>query len=108
MRKTLAIAALIAAAPLVHAQNDRSVEQLVNTCAACHGQKGDEALQPSYPLLAGQHASYLERSLEQYRSGERRNAVMNGQAANLSDREISALSRYFSQQEGPLYTPTYR
>lgn len=89
----------------VHAE-ERSLDTLIQVCAACHGERGDEALQSDYPLLAGQHASYLAHTLREYRSGVRQNAVMQGQAANLSDREIRALSRYYAAQEGPLYTPT--
>ncbi|MHA7834978.1 MAG: c-type cytochrome, partial [Algiphilus sp.] len=85
----------------------RPLEQLVGTCAACHGQRGDEALQPSYPILAGQHKSYLVQALKQYRSGDRKNAIMNGQAANLSDGDIKALAAYYARQESPLYTPAY-
>jgi len=89
------------------ASAERDLQTLVQTCAACHGENGDQALQPSYPLLAGQHASYLESALKQYRSGARNNAVMNGQAANLTDGEIRALARYFSGKQSALHTPAY-
>lgn len=106
MRKTLAMLALCAASTAA-AEERRPLEQLVGTCAACHGERGDEAIQPSYPLLAGQHKSYLEAALKQYRSGERNNAIMNGQAANLSDGDIKALAAYYARQEPALYTPAY-
>ncbi|MCK5770533.1 c-type cytochrome [Algiphilus sp.] len=105
MRKTLALLLLCAAAGA--SAEDRSLQELVATCAACHGESGNKTIQPSYPLLAGQHADYLAAALEQYRSGARKNAVMNGQAANLSDREIKALARYYSRQESVVYTPAY-
>ncbi|MBY8964658.1 cytochrome c [Algiphilus sp.] len=107
MRKTLALLTLCAATTAVAEEERRPLEQLVGTCAACHGQRGDEALQPSYPILAGQHQSYLEQALRQYRSGERNNAIMNGQAANLSDADIRALAAYYARQESALYTPAY-
>lgn len=106
MRKTLALIALCGAAIPASAE-DRPLDQLVATCAACHGERGDQAIQPDYPLLAGQHADYLEHTLKQYRDGTRRNAVMNGQAAGLSDREIRALSRHYARQEPVVYTPRY-
>lgn len=106
MRKTLALLTLCAATTAV-AEDRRPLEQLVGTCAACHGERGDQAIQPSYPLLAGQHKSYLAEALKQYRSGERNNAIMNGQAANLSDGDIKALAAYYSRQESALYTPAY-
>ncbi len=105
MRYLLALIAL-AGASTATAEN-RPLDQLVSTCAACHGERGDKAIQPSYPLLAGQYADYLEAALKQYRDGSRKNAIMNGQAANLSDSEIEALARYYSRQESVVYTPSY-
>ena len=105
MRKTLALLLLCAAAGA--SAEDRSLQELVATCAACHGESGNKTIQPSYPLLAGQYADYLEASLKQYRDGSRKNAVMNGQAANLTDGEIAALARYYARQDGVVYTPSY-
>jgi len=64
-------------------------------CAACHGADG-KALQPTYPNLAGQHASYIAKQLRNYRDGERVNALMSGQATNLSDQDILDLAAYFA------------
>ena len=74
-------------------------------CAACHGEHGDKPIAPNYPILAGQYANYLEHSIKSYRNGQRKNAVMSAQAANLSDADIRVLSRYFSLQPSPLHTP---
>lgn len=64
-------------------------------CGACHGADG-KALQPSYPNLAGQHASYISKQLTDYRDGARVNALMSGQAANLSDEDIQDLAAFYS------------
>lgn len=69
------------------------------TCAACHGSDG-HGTNPAYPVLAGQHASYLEHALRAYRDGGRANAVMAGMAAGLSDEEIENLAAYYAQMEG--------
>ena len=74
-------------------------------CAACHGADG-KAVQPMYPNLAGQYANYLEHALREYKSGLRKNPIMGGQAASLSDADIHELAQYFSQQPSPLYTPS--
>ena len=73
-------------------------------CAACHGADG-KGIAPNFPVLAGQHASYLEHSLRQYRSGARKNAVMGPQAAGLSDADIADLAAYYASLKG-LETPT--
>lgn len=67
-------------------------------CAACHGADG-KALQPAYPNLAGQHPSYLAKQLTNYRDGERVNALMSGQAANLSDQDILDLAAWYGAME---------
>jgi cytochrome c553 len=69
-------------------------------CQSCHGRTGAESLMPSYPILAGQHADYLEHALKSYRDGSRRNAVMAGFAANLTDQDIADLAAWYSRQEG--------
>ncbi len=75
------------------------------TCAACHGADGNSAIEMN-PKLAGQHASYLEKQLKEFRlasktggSEGRNNAVMNGMAATLSDQDIADISAFFASQK---------
>ena len=47
-------------------------------------------------------AQYIAKQLELYKSGQRKNAVMQGMAANLSDSDMKALgSYYFTQRATP-------
>jgi cytochrome c553 len=71
------------------------------TCIACHGNDGIGIL-PEYPNLAGQHADYIENSLKAYRGGQRKNAVMGGMAAALTDADIRELASYYSNQRPAL------
>jgi len=71
------------------------------TCVACHGNDGVGIL-PEYPNLAGQHDDYLENALKSYRSGQRKNAVMGGMAAALTNADIRELARYYSSQRPAL------
>tara|TARA_R110001592_G_scaffold66617_2_gene204576 strand:- start:18596 stop:18907 length:312 start_codon:yes stop_codon:yes gene_type:complete len=67
-------------------------------CAACHGAAGIAAV-PSYPNLAGQNKAYLVSSLKAYKNKERSGgmaAIMQGQAAALSDQDIENLAEYYS------------
>lgn len=75
----------------------------VGVCAACHGENGVSA-SPMFPNLAGQHRSYIEVALKGYKSGARKNPVMAGQAASLSDADIKALAVWYSSQQSVLYT----
>ena len=68
-------------------------------CQACHGQKGI-SVSPEFPNLAGQNADYIVASLHHYKNGKRKNPIMVGQAANLTERDIDDLAAYFSEQKG--------
>lgn len=67
-------------------------------CASCHGE-GGALPQATMPILAGQFEDYLIKTLEDYRAGRRNNAIMQGQAANLSDEDIADLAAYYASQE---------
>mgnify|MGYP001555542125 CR=1 FL=1 len=71
---------------------------LAGVCSACHGVDGN-SLNPEWPKLAGQHASYLATHLQHYRSGARVNVLMSGQAANLGDQDILDLAAYYAGLE---------
>ena len=73
----------------------------VQTCVACHGNDGIGIL-PEYPNLAGQHADYLRHSLQGYKSGQRKNAIMAGMAAALTEEDIAELAKYYSSQRPSL------
>lgn len=72
-------------------------------CQSCHGQDG-VGLLPIYPTLSGQHADYLAHSLEAYRSGARKNAMMQPFAAQLKPEDVKELAVYFSKQKPALKT----
>lgn len=69
------------------------------TCSACHGQNGIGAA-PEWPTLAGQHREYLVHSLNAYRNGTRKHAVMVQMAAGLSDADVETLATYYAGLEG--------
>ncbi|HEX6639389.1 MAG TPA: c-type cytochrome [Steroidobacteraceae bacterium] len=64
-------------------------------CLACHGTNG-VGITPDYPTIAGQHADYIVRALTDYKKGGRKNAVMAGMAANLTQEDIEALAEFYS------------
>ena len=72
-------------------------------CQACHGKDGNTPLDATYPRLAGQHASYLEKALKDYRSGARANVIMAGFATPMTDEDIKNLSAYFASLPGDLH-----
>ena len=68
------------------------------SCAACHGANGQAAV-PVYPSLAGQNEAYLVSSLQSYKNKQRSggmSAIMEMQAANLSEQDIEDLAAYYA------------
>lgn len=97
-RLLVALVAVLSFSSFVQAQGNIEAGKLKSaTCAACHGADGNS---PSnlYPKLAGQHAPYLEKQLQQFKSGERANAIMSGMAGVLSAQDMQDLAAYYSSQ----------
>ena len=90
-------AAPVAAAPDL-AKGEASFS---GTCVACHGPEGNSAT-PTYPKLAQQHAQYLAKQLNEFKSGKRDNAIMKGMASALSDQDILNITAWLgTRKENP-------
>ncbi len=76
------------------AGNTVAAVAVVGRCVACHGADGIGKA-PQYPNLRGQKASYIEKSLKAFRSGERKDPSMSAMAKPLTDAEIANLAAYF-------------
>jgi len=74
-------------------------QKAAEVCAACHGPDGNSP-NPAFPKLAGQYETYLEKTLIEYKNGERKDPVMSGMAAALSKEDIENLAVYFASQKG--------
>ncbi len=66
-------------------------------CVACHGPNGVSA-NPLWPNLAGQGAAYTASQLAAFKSGARKDAVMAGMAAGLSEQDMADLGAHFAKQ----------
>lgn len=93
----LALAPLSVAVLAFEGGDPQAGKQKAAACAGCHGIDGNS---PSgqFPNLAGQHASYLYEQLHYFKSGTRKNPIMQPQAAGLSDQDMKDLAAYFSSQ----------
>lgn len=67
------------------------------TCVGCHGADGNSMV-PNFPKLAGQHASYTEKQLKDFRDGFRKDATMATFAKGLTDAEIKELAAFYAAQ----------
>ena len=75
--------------------------QLVQTCAACHGQDGN-SINTEWPNLAGQNQKYLYEQLLYFKSGERNNVLMMSVTPylnSISDEEILDIAAYYASQK---------
>ena len=99
-RKTLAALALSIPALAFAASGDPDVgRKKAEPCKACHGESGISA-SPDFPNIAGQHADYITAVLNHYKNGKRKNPIMQGQVANLSQKDILDLAAYYAKQKG--------
>lgn len=115
------VAAYLASKPLVapatSPASQQQIPQPALVCTSCHGRDGI-GVAPMYPSLAGQHASYLARAIEEYQAGSRPhgaavgesqplyrvNPIMNGMVASLKPADITAIVDYFSSLKPGLRT----
>jgi cytochrome c553 len=68
------------------------------TCAACHGIDGN-SVTPDWPMLAGQHASYIVNQLRAFKNGERTDVTMKPFADMLSEQDMLDVAAYFAAQK---------
>lgn len=66
-------------------------------CVACHAADGNSSI-PANPKLAQQHPEYLLKQLTEFRSGKRKNAIMSGMAATLTDDEMRDVSWFLASK----------
>ncbi|MBW3531990.1 c-type cytochrome [Shewanella sp. NKUCC06_TVS] len=102
----LALSVVIAAisSPAIAEGNAEAGKTKIIVCSACHGMDGNSMID-MYPKIAGQHATYLQKQLHDFRSAAqtggkdgRMDPIMSGMAMPLSDQDILDISAYFSSQ----------
>ena len=89
---------VLAASPTVQAEE--GIEELVATCAACHGENGvpqDKAT----PVIWGQNEGYMYLQLRDLQKGTRKNEQMQVIVDGLERAQLRALAAHFSKLEWP-------
>jgi len=69
-------------------------------CWACHGKDGKTTLLPIYPKIAGQNVQYVEKQIQDIKSGVRatgNSAAMRGVLPLVSDSEIKEIADFVSK-----------
>ncbi|MDP3084380.1 MAG: c-type cytochrome [Rubrivivax sp.] len=73
-------------------------QALAATCMACHTADGSRGA-PANPILQQQHPEYLVKQLQEFKSGKRKNAVMQGFAATLSEDDMRHLAAFYAAKQ---------
>ncbi|MDO6461742.1 c-type cytochrome [Granulosicoccaceae sp. 1_MG-2023] len=71
----------------------------IPSCDSCHG-PGALGVGADFPMLAGQHPTYIAQQLRAWQAGTRHNdpnLLMTGVAERLSDAQIDAVAAYLSR-----------
>jgi cytochrome c553 len=86
------------ATPLMAGGDPEAGKAKAQTCAACHGPKGNSP-QAQWPNIAGQHAGYTYKQLMNFKNKNgRENAQMTGMVATLDEQDMRDLAAFYSQQ----------
>ena len=72
-------------------------QQLATTCLACHTADGSRG-SPANPIVQGQHPEYIVKQLADFKSGKRKNAVMSGMVAALSDEDMRHIAAFYASK----------
>ena len=93
----LAAGLLVAAAPLVHAQDADLGRNLAATCANCHGTNG--VSKGVVASLAGRPKAELVRKMQDYKTGKTPATVMPQLAKGYTDEQIDLVAGWFAAQK---------
>ena len=99
VNRALLAAALVAASGLsigVAQAGDAAAGQVRSrSCAVCHGTNGIAGM-PNVPSLAAQNEQYLLKALGDYKSGARKDDMMNLIVQRLTDEDVANLAAYYA------------
>jgi cytochrome c553 len=98
LRFIVSLLAVCVALPAVAAGDVAAGKSKSQACAACHGANGNSAT-PTFPKLAGQHASYIVSQLQAFKNGKRKDPIMQGQVTNLKAQDMQDIAAYYASQE---------
>lgn len=97
-RLVIASALMVLAGSAVAAGDVNAGKAKAQACIGCHGVNG-VSTNPTWPKLAGQHANYVAKQLNDFKAGKRNDPLMGGQVANLSPQDMDDLAAYFAKQK---------
>ncbi|MDO9143851.1 cytochrome c [Rhodoferax sp.] len=99
LKKTLiaSLLALAMGASWAQADQARAKKLVMGSCFLCHGENGESASEV-FPKLAGQHAEYIAKQLDNFKTGKRKSTAMADMSGRLTADEMLALGQYFERK----------
>lgn len=95
LTRAVLLAALAVGAATAHGAGDAAAgRDKAKGCASCHGADGKGRIP-----LAGKKADYLAEQLRAFKSGARKETMMNMMTKELSEQDIADLAAYFASQK---------
>jgi cytochrome c553 len=99
LKKSLIASLLALAMGTSWAQADpaRAKKIVMGSCFLCHGESGESASE-IFPKLAGQHADYIAKQLDNFKTGKRKSTAMADMSSRLTADDMLALGQYFESK----------
>lgn len=94
MKKRVFLSICLLASSSVYAADIAAGKEKTGVCVACHGADGIATIL-GYPNLKGQNASYIEKAIKAYKSGDRKDPVMSPMANTINDEDIANIAAYY-------------
>jgi cytochrome c553 len=99
LQSILFILAALAAGQATAAGNPAEGAKKNTLCIGCHGIADYKTAFPHVyhvPKISGQHAAYLVKALQAYKTGERKHGSMRAVAGSLTDQDMEDLAAYYA------------
>lgn len=91
-------ASMTIAAPALKGDPAKGKALATESCGGCHGMDGNSEV-PTFPKLAGQHAKYLVKEMQDYKGGHRLSDIMAPAMAPLSEQDMLDVAEYYARQK---------
>ena len=107
MKRIATFAVLLGLVSTAWAAGDPVVgKQKAANCMGCHGVDGNSS-NPDWPSLAGQHAEYLTKQINDFKAKDgkpaaRTDGTMNAMVGSLSDADTANISAYFASNKAKI------
>ncbi len=100
LRASVLLTAVLAAFPQTDTARAGSIEEKAAICSACHGEQG-VPIDKVTPIIWGQMEGYIYLQLRDFKSGARKNDLMQPVVADLTKDDLKALAAYFAAKPWP-------